>query len=148
MFCENKIINLKQIFPLPEYFLENESPEQWTKLVSVRHFPNMSDPEVAVDDLAELIKQQNIDTPFEIWNNTETGEVSIDFLALQDKDFVEFNVFVYKASPTSKGLVASQYAKQAYREDIEPFMLELKERRIPLANETLAYSFPKVIELE
>jgi hypothetical protein len=55
-------------------------------------------------------------------------------------------IFGHKASPTGKILVASQYAERAYRENIKPFMVELKERRIPLVNETLAYSFPDVIE--
>ncbi len=129
-----------------EYFLAAESPDRWTKMVSVRHFPNINDPETAVGDLVNVIKQENPDAPLEIWNNAETGEVGIDFIVWQGDEIAEFNVFVYKASPTGAGLVAGQYAERAYGDQIEPFLLELKERRMPLVNETLAYSFPEVIE--
>jgi hypothetical protein len=96
--------------PVKEYIPANEELRSWTRLASIREYPNAR---------------------HAVIENPQTGEVVIDFVTWpEDQSFVEFNVFKYSRREGG-GLVAQQYALRDYK-DPRGFMRGLKPVRTRL----------------
>lgn len=123
---------------LREYIPAGEKLESWTRLASIREYPNLDDPKAVVANLIKLMKQQYPQARHAVMENKETGEVLVDFVVWPpDESFVEFNVFKYSRRDGG-GLVAQQYALRNY-EDPKGFMRGLRpvrERLVKLMAES------------
>lgn len=100
-----------------EYARPQEDIKAWTKLMSVRYYPHMKDPEQAVIKFAKLLKMQNPKAQFQVMTKEDKSEALIDFMTWPTADktgnvpYMEFNVFRYrKTSLNNPGLVAYQFA--------------------------------------
>jgi hypothetical protein len=114
-----------------EYIPAGEELRSWTKLASIREYPELNDPKAVVANLIKALKQQNPKSQHAVIENPKTGEVVVDFVTWPaDESFVEFNVFKY-GRREGGGLVAQQYALRDYK-DPRGFMRGLKPVRARL----------------
>src|SRR5262249_9678018 len=101
---------------LKEYLPEGQKLESWTKLASIREYPNLNDPRAVAENLVRALKQQNPAAQSAMIQNPKTGEVIVDFVTWpSDTAFVEFNIFRYSRNPRG-GLIAQQYALREYKD--------------------------------
>jgi hypothetical protein len=111
-----------------EYIPPAEKLESWTKLASIREYPQLDDPRAVAANLVRALKQQNPAAQSAMIENPATGEVIVDFVTWPaDRAFVEFNVFKYARKPGG-GLVAQQYALRDYQ-DTTGFLRSLRPVR-------------------
>jgi hypothetical protein len=114
-----------------EYIPAGQRLESWTRLASIREYPNLNDPKAVVANLIQALKQQNPQARSAVAENRESGEIVVDFVTWPpDESFVEFNVFKYSRTEGG-GLIAHQYALRDY-EDPKGFLRGLKPVRARL----------------
>jgi hypothetical protein len=114
-----------------EYIPAGEDLKSWTRLASVREYPELDEPRAVVGKLIQALKQQNPKAQHAVIENPKTGEIVVDFVTWPaDESFVEFNVFKYGRSEGG-GLVAEQYALRDYK-DPRRFLQGLKPVRTRL----------------
>lgn len=109
---------------LREYLLNGENFDRWTRLVAVREFSKISDPEAYIKNMAALYQKKRPYMQFRVFKNDKAPEWVIDFLDYPDSSterFVEWNVF--RAKKQKEGIVVYQYAQREYARDEsdEPF---------------------------
>lgn len=138
--------NRNRIEVLNEYIRDSETLKTWTKLIAVRHYPQLTHHTKSVALLAKMLKLQNPDARYAIWTNENETETCIDFLTWQGDEFAEFNVFIYGDSPDGKGLIARQFTMRAYGEEMVPFMRSLKEHRPKIISNAWKFNFPAIVE--
>lgn len=101
---------------LVEFVREDESFEQWTKLIGYRlqHAPRLdNDPQKMVLAMAQVLKQKHPQEAPVARTNKETGEAMLDFLTWPaDARFVEFNVFRFFKTADGSALVSVQLARR------------------------------------
>ena len=129
-----------------EYILESEPLKTWTKMISVRHIPNLKDNTQVIADLAKILKAHNHDAAYAKFLNKDKTAEGIDFITWQGDKFAEFNIMIYRDSPDGKGLVAQQFAMRAYGKDMIPFLRRLPELRREFFPKVTEYKFPTIIE--
>lgn len=94
-----------------EYTREGESLKEWTRLVAVRHFPQLSDPKAAAAQLAQVVRQHNPQARADVIARPDGSEAIVDFLTwAPGDDRLEFNVHRYRREAGTPGLVAWQFA--------------------------------------
>ena len=128
-----------------EYFLPTESVESWTQLISVQWFAELDDHRTAVGDLIKTLLGYNPQARYDAWKSDDGLFTGVDFLTWQGDQYVEFNIFVYRAHSAGRGLVAQQYAARAYGEDRRAFMAGLDALRNEMLEKVMGYRFPEVI---
>lgn len=96
---------------LIEYVRQNETVENWTKLVAIRNFTKENNPKLSVTNLAKAVKQQNPDAKFQIFVKKDGSEAQIDFLTwTDDSQYMEFNIHRYLKVKGYDGLISYQFA--------------------------------------
>jgi len=96
---------------LAEYVRGNETVDNWTKLVAVRNYTKLSDPETAANDLAKALLKQNPQAKFQILTANDGSGAQIDFLTwTDDAGYLEFNIHRYLKVEGYPGLISYQFA--------------------------------------
>jgi hypothetical protein len=94
-----------------EYTRERESLKDWTRLVAVRHFPQVRDPKAAAANLARVVREHNPQARAEVIAKDDGSEAVVDFLTwAPGDDRLEFNVHRYRRVAGTPGVVAWQFA--------------------------------------
>ena len=113
---------------LIEFVRENETFEQWTKLVGYRsqQMPAIgNDPKKAAAAMALLVEAANPKAHVRVITDEKSDEVVVDFLTWSaNRDFLEFNVFRYAKSTDAQAIVSVQLAyrfKDRSTEEVEKF---------------------------
>lgn len=128
---------------LLELVRDNESFDNWTKLVGYRYqqLPGLgNDPLKFAAFMGQIVKQANPQANFQVLENEKTNEAIIDFLTWpKDQKYMELNVFRFWKSKDGNAVVSLQLAyrfdpsKPAFTQesanDIERKGRELRERR-------------------
>jgi len=113
--------NLEKL-KLTEYVREDETLENWTKLLAIRNFPNLEDPRKAVHMLGAKVRQQNPKARMKIRSSVELNEGQIDFITwVKGSGVMEFNVHKYLESDDYIGLISYQFAYKFSVNDKEAF---------------------------
>lgn len=141
---------LKYHKPLPngfvnEYFLPAESPDSWTKLISVQLFTELADHGAAVRDLIRMLLAYNPQARYEAWKADDGTFTGVDFVTWHDENYVEFNIFIYRSNPTGRGLLAHQYAARAFGDDRAAFLNKLASARGAMLQKVVAFQFPPIV---
>ncbi|MFI4924758.1 MAG: hypothetical protein ACHQJ7_06390 [Vicinamibacteria bacterium] len=114
-----------------EFVPPGETLERWTRLASVREYPNHRDPKALAGELVRALQRSYPGAPFSLIESKATGEVIVDFVAWPaDHAFTEFNLFRY-GTRDAGGVVAQQYALRVYG-DAGNFLRGLKAERVRL----------------
>jgi len=112
---------------LAEYVRDNETVDNWTRLVAVRNYTKLSDPETAAGNLAKALLQQNPQAKFQILTADDGSGAQIDFLTwTKDADYMEFNIHRYLKVEGYPGLISYQFAYRVT--DLSPEAMETFKR--------------------
>lgn len=107
----NKFTNKSASLNLAEYVRKDETFKNWTKLVAVRNFTNLTSPQDAVINFARTVKQQNPKAKYQILQSKDGKEVQIDFLTWpKTLEYMEFNIHRYMKVEGYNGLISYQFA--------------------------------------
>ncbi len=97
-----------------EFIPAGENLKSWTKLASIRKYPQLDDPRAVAENLVRSLKKQYPGAQSALIQNPKSGEVIVDFVVWPpDNAFVEFNIFKYSKAANG-GLIAQQYAMRGY----------------------------------
>ena len=95
-----------------EYFKEGESPNIWSEMVAIHHFPNTYSPIDQAEGFRSYLDSMNCPSALSI--DEEKNKGMIDFIIIDGKRLpiiLEFNVFKYEKDKNC-GTKAVQYAKR------------------------------------
>ena len=107
----NKFTNKSPTINLAEYVREDETFKNWTKLIAVRNYTNLTNPKAAAVNLARIVKKQNPKANYQILQSKESSEVQIDFLTWPSTlEYLEFNIHRYMKVEGYDGLISYQFA--------------------------------------
>lgn len=100
-------------FPVNEYLVEGETVEDWSSMVSVRHFPNFDSAEQYVKLYVEklqphLVCEAVVHAPEDASSNNDLTVEA--YLAPANRAYIEYNLFRFVVEPGVKGLKAYQFA--------------------------------------
>ena len=113
---------------IKEYIPNGQTLKKWTKLASIRGYPQLNDAHELAAAVVREVEEKNPKADAHLTQNEETGETVIDFVVWpEDKSFVEFNVFKFHKIEDG-GIVSEQYAVREYKEP-EKFVRELAPLR-------------------
>ena len=94
-----------------EYTRERETLKDWTRLVAVRHFPDVADPKSAATTLARVVREHNPQARADVIAKDDGSEAIVDFLTwAPGDDRLEFNVHRYRRVAGTPGVIAWQFA--------------------------------------
>jgi hypothetical protein len=123
---------------LIEFVRENETFENWTKLIGYRyqHLPLIdNDPTKAAVGMAQILKNINPAAQSNIIVSKEKNEAIIDFLTWPaDQSYMEFNIFRYAKSEDSKGVVSLQLAYRFKPDNSPETIQKFRKTRSDLIN--------------
>lgn len=95
-----------------EYYKNAESPDMWSEMVAVHHFPNMFSPLSQAEAFREYLN--SINCPSALTVDEKKNEAMIDFIIISGKRLpiiLEFNIFKYEKDENC-GTKAIQYVKR------------------------------------
>lgn len=120
--------------PVEEFIPADETLEKWTRLASIRRFPDLDDPKSLAATTVETVNASYPGAPTNMFDNPESEDAIIEFVVdAPDESFVEYNLFKYAKDPKG-GVIAQQYALRTYG-DKEKFLKHLKSVRQSLLDE-------------
>ena len=96
---------------LLEFIRENETLENWTKLVGYRYqqLPGVgNDPVKLAQSMAMLLKARGHMS--QVTENRRLSEAMIDFITGPKNGILEFNIFRYAKSADNTGIISLQFA--------------------------------------
>jgi len=104
-------VDRTDIMTQAEYTQGRETLENWTKLIAVRHFPNVADPKEMAAKLVDVLYAQNPEAKHEMVILEDGNDVLMDFITWpSNKTYLEFNVHRYRKVEGYKGLISYQFA--------------------------------------
>jgi hypothetical protein len=120
--------------PVSEFIPEGETLEKWTRLASIRRYPDLDDAQELAKLTVEEVAKSYPGSPTNLVDDPHSSDAIIEFVVnAPDDSFAEYNLFKYAKDP-SGGVVAEQYALRTYG-DRKTFMDELSTRRQQLLDE-------------
>ena len=95
-----------------EYFLKNENIDNWTKLVGIYYYPEVSNPIKFADNECKSIEGNDINVLLKYIENKKADKAALSYLqngSVNGRNFFEYNIFKYEEHP-EKGMMALRYA--------------------------------------
>ncbi len=142
-----------------EYNKKGQSVKDWNELVVVHQFPNAKSPLVEAKKVASVVTaiyaKQSKKAPVAVSYNDKKDEAIVDFILPvpdeknQSLKCLEFNVFKYQKAKNGKGLVAFQYAKRFYPNELKQekvFQEDLVKTRKTILPAMAEVVVPSVVE--
>lgn len=125
---------------LLEFVRENETFDNWTKLVAFRYqqLPKAgNDPMKVAAGMFKVVKASNPNALAKVIVSEQKSEALIDFLIWpKDVSYLEFNIFRYAKSADGKAVVSLQFA---YRVPDTKGLKAVNELRSSWINKVLAF---------
>jgi hypothetical protein len=139
---------------IQEYVPDGETPEQFNRMMIVSAVAGEVTVEEAVGlKVAELKQRKETDPTinYEIIDNPKTGEYLLDFIVSASENgeltIVEWNAYRYinlKNKSGRNGVLQIAYSRRAYGDDIESFLLALKEQRPKDIRKMAEFEIPNI----
>ena len=117
---------------LREYIIEGDTVERWTRLASVRVFPNQRDPKAFLSAVAAGVRKTDPNARHQFYQNKRTKNITLDFMVFPPRGEprrydAEWNLMRAEYQK-GRGLVVYQYAMRLYRSGTEGAKLINTER--------------------
>lgn len=124
--------------PIEEFIPADQTLEKWTRLASIRRYPDLDDAKSLAATTIETVNASYPGAPTNMFDNPESDDAIIEFVVESPAEspaesFVEYNLFKYSKDPDG-GVVAQQYALRTYGDE-EKFLKRLKSVRQSLLDE-------------
>lgn len=129
-----------------EYIPADESLDRWSRMVTVRVFPDLDDPRQFMAVVLQNILHHNPQTGGEIGQIEETGQYTLDFLTWKD-GVSEWSHWMAEASRRPEGWVIHQFSLRAYDDDPEKpeWFVHFAEMRPQLIERARAIDYPEPV---
>jgi len=144
----------RENYYIQEYLPSGESPESFNQMMSVHLFlTDLTVDKMVSKKIGELEDRKKSDPlcNYSSFKSPDGNEIIVDFVLSEDKEgqipIIEFNAYRYKISDTgngSKGIIIYAYSKRSYGDDIDSFLVNLKEDRMKYLDEMSKSSIPAV----
>lgn len=144
-----------------EYTLNNQSVSNWSEMIVVHHFPKSKSPLNEAKEVSNFITayyaKQNQKAPVSIMYNDKKNSAMVDFiLPVQDKNTkklknLEFNIFKYEMAKDGNGVVAIQYSKKFFANELlqeTQFQQNLEKVRKSAINAMTTMQIPEIVNRE
>jgi hypothetical protein len=118
-----------------EYLTEDETFDEWTTLISVRHFDGTDNPKLYAQKLIENAKASGPNAAGQLMENEEAGSYIADFLVFSEEGskpfFAEWNL--WRIEKKDDGVEAVQYARRFYKVDASTSqkLIDAREKIVP-----------------
>lgn len=130
---------------LVEFIRENETFDNWTKLLAFRYqqLPTAgNEPKKVAAEVFQRVKASNSKALANVMISEQKSEAIIDFLTWpKDEKYIEFNVFRYAKSADGKAVVSLQFA---YRMTDTKGLKVVKELRSSWINKVAEFNMNHV----
>lgn len=95
-----------------EYFMKGENKNNWTKMVGIYYFPDVSNPIKFADSQSKKVESDEINVLLKYVANKKADKAALSYLqngSLDGKKYFEYNILKYEKHP-DKGMMALRYA--------------------------------------
>jgi hypothetical protein len=121
-----------------EYVRDDETLDNWTKLIGIRNFTNLESPKEAVSELEKTLKENDPDSDPFMLASPDGSDAMISFVVgPEDNSYGELNIWRYTKVDGYPGLIAYQFAYRfqgttdeevaQFQKDIKRWIQEMSE---------------------
>lgn len=134
-----------------EYFLNNETKDNWNKMVGIYYYPEISNPLKFADKECKDIESNEINVLLKFIENKQADKAALSYLQNgyeNGKNFFEYNIFKYEKHP-QKGMMALRYAIRYYFKNdagIKELAQKVKEENDEYLQKIVESPIPPIIE--
>lgn len=134
-----------------EYFLNGQDEKNWTKMIGIYHYPEISDPIKYAELFDKEIEAQERVVLLKFIKNKKQDKAVISFLENGDnngKYYFDYNIYKYEKHP-QKGVVVLKYVKRYYFDSngqITSIGHEVKGINDELLQQIIISPIPSIIE--
>lgn len=134
-----------------EYFLKNETKNNWNKMVGIYYYPEISNPLKFADNECKDIESNDINVLLKFIENKQADKAALSYLqngSENGKNFFEYNIFKYEKHP-EKGMMALRYAIRYYfnnDEGIKALAQKVKDENDLYLQKIIESPIPPIVE--
>ncbi|MFR1672637.1 MAG: hypothetical protein ACLSWI_06830 [Candidatus Gastranaerophilaceae bacterium] len=99
-----------------EYFLKNENKNDWTKMVGIYYYPDVTAPLKFANAEDKKVEGKENDVLLKFIENKKQNKAALSYLengAVNGRNFFEYNVYKYEKHP-DKGMMVLRYAERFF----------------------------------
>ncbi len=136
-----------------EYYLKNEGKNNWTKMVGIYYYPEVSNPLKFADKECKTIESTETNVLLKFIENKKADKAALSYLqngSANGKNFFEYNIFKYEKHPDS-GMMALRYAIRYFFKDnseITALAQKVKAENDEYLETIITSPIPPIIEKE
>lgn len=134
-----------------EYFLNGESRENWTSMVGIYYYPEISNPIKFSNDVDKKIEDDNRCVLLKFMQNKKQDIAIISYLENMEKEgkhFFVYNIYKYEKHP-DKGMMVLRFAKKydfITNEDIKKIGYEIRNINNDYMEKLIIAPIPPIVE--
>ncbi len=134
-----------------EYFLQNETKNNWNKMVGIYYYPEISNPLKFADNECKDIESNDINVLLKFIENKQADKAALSYLqngSDNGKKYFEYNIFKYEKHP-EKGMMALRYAIRYFFSDddgIKALAKKVKEENDEYLQKIIESPIPPIVE--
>lgn len=99
-----------------EYFLKNENKSDWTKMVGIYYYPEVSNPLKFANEEDKKIEAKENDVLLKFIENKKQNKAALSYLEngnLNGRNFFEYIIYKFEKHP-DKGMMVLRYAERYF----------------------------------
>ncbi len=134
-----------------EYFPGNETKENWTKMIGIYYYPEISNPLKYADESDKKIEAREGVVLLKYIKNKKQDKAILSFLEngeANGKNFFEYNIYKYEKHP-DKGIMVLRYVKKYFfktNDEITKIGHEVKNINDDLLEQIIISPIPPIVE--
>lgn len=136
-----------------EYFLKGENKSNYTKMIGIYYYPEISNPIKFADKKTKEIEAQEINVLLKFIQNKKTDKAAISYLQngeCSGKNYFEYIIIKYEKHP-EKGLMELRYAIRYFcntEDEIIKMANKVKEENDEFLEMIIESPIPPIVEKE
>ena len=134
-----------------EYFPAAETPQNWTKMIGIYYYPDVSNPRKFAEYSEKNIEKKETVALFKFIQNKKQDKALYSYLengSTQGKDYFEYNLYKYEKHP-DKGMMVLRFAKKYFfktNDEITKIGHEVKGINDDLMEQLIVTPIPPIVE--
>ncbi len=99
-----------------EYYPKNENREDWSKMVAIYYYPEVSNPIKFADNEDKKVEETETDVLLKFIQNKKSDKAALSYLengSANGRNFFERNIYKYEKHP-DKGMMVLRYAERYF----------------------------------
>ena len=134
-----------------EYFPKTENKNNWTKMIGIYYYPEVSNPLKYADKESKTIESNETNVLLKYIENKKADKAALSFLqngSCNGKNYFEYNIYKYEKHP-DKGMMALRYAIRyffATNDEITTLAGKVKAENDEYLQKIIESPIPPIIE--